>query len=134
MGKASFRKVLTVTGLAALGGYLAGILTAPKSGKETRADLGDAAQAGFDKADQELFDAVAELSNLLESAKSQAADLSDKARAEFEEATAKAKMARDKAREVLSAVHEGGAKDNDLNLAVVQANRALNHLREYLKK
>lgn len=134
MGKVSFKKVLAVTGLVALGGYLAGILTAPKAGRETRADIGSAAQAGLDKAEQQLSDVVAELSNLLESTKVQVADLSDKARVEFEEATAKAKMARDKAREVLTAVHEGGAKDNDLNLAVVQADRALNHLREYLKK
>ena len=134
MRKVSLKKILAVTGLVAAGGYLAGLLTAPKSGRETRNDLGNATQVGLSKAQQQLFEVVAELSEVIDNAKSRVADLSDKAQAEFEEATAKAKLARDKAREVLTAVHEGGAKDNDLNLAVVQANRALNHLREYLKK
>ena len=134
MRKVSLKKILAVTGLVAAGGYLAGILTAPKAGRETRSDIGNATQVGLSKAQQQLFEVVTELSEVLDNAKSRVADLSDKAQAEFEEATAKAKLARDKAREVLTAVHEGGAKDKDLNLAVVQSNRALNHLREYLKK
>jgi len=45
-----------------------------------------------------------------------------------------AKVAKEKAREILSAVHEGDADDKDLKKAVDEASKAVAHLRTYLKK
>ena len=134
MRKMSVKKIAIGASLAAVGGYLTGILTAKKSGRETRSDIKNAVQTGRDAAEQQLKESVTELNEALDKAKDLGEDLTSKAKAEAGELVARAKAAKDKAREVLSAVHEGQADDIDLNKAVVDANRALKHLREYLKK
>jgi hypothetical protein len=35
---------------------------------------------------------------------------------------------------MLSAVHEGGAEDKDLRKAIKDANKAVDHIKDYLKK
>jgi len=133
MGKV-FKKVAIATGIAALGGYLAGILTAPKSGRETRADIKEAAQKGVSEAEKQLKKLVGEMGDLLDQAKKRGAELGEKAGKELNSLTEKARQARDKAREVLSAIHEGDAQDEDLEKAVGGAREALGHLKTYLKK
>jgi gas vesicle protein len=133
MGK-TLKKLIVAAGLAALAGYLTGLLTAPKSGKDTREDIKKAAKSGVTEAEKQLKHLVAELGGLLDEAKKRGNGLSDQARKELEELSDKAHLAREKAREVISAVHEGDAADTDLKAAVVQAQSALNHLRDYLKK
>ncbi len=134
MKKVSLRKVAIGTGLAALGGYLAGILTAKQTGKETREDIKKAVQTGREAGEEQLKKAITELNEVLDKAKTQGEDLSGRAKAEVEDLVSKAKIAKDKAREVISAIHEGSADDEDLNKAVTNANRSLKHLRDYLKK
>jgi len=133
MGK-SLKKFALFAGIAAAVGYLAGILTAPQSGKETREDIKDAAQKGISQAEKQLKKTLAELSDLIEDLKKQGEKLGDRAAKEINELVEKAKVARDKAREVLSAIHEGDADDEDLKDAVNQANEALDHLKAYLRK
>ncbi len=133
MGKL-FKKLAVVVGLAAVGGYLAGILTAPKSGRETRQDIKRTARNSISEAERQLKNVAAELGDVLDEAKRRSANLSDQARKELDTLVAQARTAREKAREVVSAVHEGDAEDDDLRLAVDQGNSALKHLREYLKK
>ena len=133
MNKA-LKRLAMAAGLAAAVGYVAGLLTAPKSGKETRQDIKDAAQSGMSQAEHQLKNVSSELADLLDEAKRRGADMGDKARKQLDELVAQARAAREKAREVVSAVHEGDAADDDLRLAVNQANSALKHLREYLKK
>lgn len=133
MGKALKRLAMAV-GLAAAVGYVAGLLTAPKSGKETREDLKNAAKMGMDQAERQLRNASSELADLVEEARKRGADMNEKARKQLDELVAQAREAREKAREVVAAVRAGDAKDDDLRLAVNQATSALNHLREYLKK
>jgi gas vesicle protein len=134
MKKVSFKKIAIGASVAAVGGYLAGILTAKKTGSETRSDIKGAVQTGKDASEEQLKKVVIELNETLEKAKTHGEDLGGKARAEVEDLVSKAKNAKDKAREVLSAVHEGGADDEDLNKAVTNATRSLKHLRDYLKK
>ena len=129
-----FRRFMALAGLAALAGYVAGILTAPKSGKETREDMKRAAQSGLSEAERQLKNLTGELADLLEEAKRRSATLSNNARQELDDLITRARAAREKAREVVSAVHEGDAQDDDLRIAVSQANSALNHLREYLRR
>jgi gas vesicle protein len=128
------KKVIMLTGLAALAGYLAGILTAPKSGRETREDLKSAGLRGMSEAEKQLKKVSSELSDAVDEVKVRSAALGDKAGKELEHLAEKAKVARNKAREVLSAIHEGDAEDKDLKEAVARANEALNHIRAYLKK
>jgi gas vesicle protein len=134
MAKNTFKKFAIGTALAAVAGYLAGILTAPKSGKETRADIKDAAAKGITEAEKQLKKAHTELSNMIDEAKLKGANMSDKARKELDVLVDKAKVSKEKAREVLSAIHEGDAEDQDLQRAIKEATNALNHLRTYLTK
>jgi gas vesicle protein len=129
-----FKKVAIATGVAALIGYLAGILTAPKSGKETREDIKKTAQKGLSEAEKQLKRALSELSDLIEEMKKRGSDLGDRASKELHELIAKGKSARDKAREALSATHEGDADDKDIKAVVSQVDDALKQLRAFMKK
>jgi gas vesicle protein len=44
--KSNFKRVAIGSGIAAAAGFVAGVLTAPKSGKETRADIKTATNKG----------------------------------------------------------------------------------------
>jgi len=50
----STKRLALGTVFAAAVGYLTGILTAPKSGKETRKDIKDAAEHGMAEAEKQL--------------------------------------------------------------------------------
>lgn len=134
MAKNLVKKFAFAAGLAALAGYITGILTAPKSGKETRADVKHAAMAGMSEAEKQLKKVVAELGDLLDEAKKRGSAMTGKAEKELNELVDRARTAREKAREMVSAVHDGDAEDEDLKHAVDQANGAIKHLKTYLKK
>jgi gas vesicle protein len=134
MGRVTFKKFAIGAGIAALAGYLAGILTAPQSGSETREDIKSAAKTGMSEAETQLKKINTELSVLLTEAKGQTSNFGSRASKEVEELMARAKVAKEKARQVLSAIHEGDADDEDLKRAVEEANAAVKHLRSYLKK
>jgi gas vesicle protein len=122
------------TVIAAAAGYVAGILTAPKSGKETRKDIKDVAVRTYNAAEKQLKTLHTELSQLLEEARKKATVLKGAAQENLEKAIAAAKVAKEKARELLSAVHEGDADDKDLQSAIQEASKAVEHLKNYLKK
>lgn len=128
------KKIAIGGAIAALAGFIAGILTAPKSGKETRQDIKDTADKSVAEAEKELKKLHTELDTLITQAKSKRAKLNTKARDELGNLTDAAKDAKEKVREVLSAVHEGEAEDEDLKRALSEANKALDHLKKYLKK
>jgi gas vesicle protein len=120
--------------VAAAAGYVAGILTAPKSGKETRQDIKDTAVRTYTAAEKELKTLHTELSKLMDEAGQKAADLKGSAQKNMDKALDGAKAAKEKARELLSAVHEGDADDKDLDRAVKEAKKAATHLKSFLKK
>lgn len=122
------------TVIAAAAGYVAGILTAPKSGKETRADIKNAAERGMAEAEKQLKKLHTELSDLLKEARSKAAEFKGKAHEDIEKAMSSAMAAKEKAREILSAVHEGDADDKELKKAITEANKAVDHLKAFIKK
>lgn len=115
-------------------GYVAGILTAPKSGKETRMDIQRAALRAKSEAEDKLKDLNAELAELIEQGKHKAKDVKDTAKVEYVEMLGHAQHARQKARELLSALHEGDAEDKDLKRAINEVNKAIDHLKTYIKK
>lgn len=132
--KKSTKALALGTAIAAVGGYVAGVLTAPKSGKETRKDIKDAATKAYVEAEKKLKGLYSELSDLIETSKSKVGELKDQSKEQFEKALAVAQKAKDKAKQVLSASHEGKADDKDLKAAIEEANKALANLKKFIKK
>ncbi len=128
------RNVAIGSAIAAVGGFLTGILTAPKSGKATRGDIKKGANKGLAEAEKDLKKAHTELDKAIKQAKVNGGKLNAAAQKELNELLVKAKDSKEKAREVLSAVHEGDAEDQDLDRAIKAANRSVKHLKKYLKK
>ena len=132
MAKKNSGKWAIGTLVAAGVGYLAGILTAPKSGKETRKDIKQAANRAVTESEKKLKELHSDLDKLIASGRKRAGAAGTKARTELDKALSKAQVAKDKARGILSAVHEGEADDKDLDKAVKEAKEALKHLKQYL--
>jgi gas vesicle protein len=119
--------------IAGVAGYVAGLLTAPKSGKETRADIAQKASDFKEAAAEEMAQLQGELKDLLNKAKTETIALSGKARAEFNEAVARAKDAQSRLTIMLKAVKAGEAEDPELNKAIKQAKAAAKNLSKYFK-
>lgn len=133
MRKRSTNLAMGAVFLAGLG-YAAGVLTAPKSGKETRKDIQRAALRAKGEAEARLKELNVELGDLIDQGKHKAKDVKDSAKVEFVDMLGHAQHARQKAREILSALHEGDAEDKDLKRAINEVNTAIDHLKTYLKK
>jgi gas vesicle protein len=116
-----------------LAGYLTGVLTAPKSGRETREDIANKADSIKSGAEQQLQDVIDELNSTIDDLKSKSLALSAKAREEYDERLMQAKDARNKANLVMKAVKAGEAEDPELNKAVKQGRQAAKNLVKYLK-
>src|SRR6185312_141403 len=120
--------------IAAAAGYVAGILTAPKSGKDTRDDIKKNTSESMAQAEKELKKLQTDLGKVIDEARITGDKFSATARNDLSDLVDKAKDTKEKVREVISAVHEGDAEDVDLKKAVKEANTALDHLRDFLKK
>ena len=120
--------------IAAVAGFVAGILSAPKSGKQTRADIKKAATMSMSEAEKQLKKLHTQLNTLLKDAKGEADSAKGKAKAEFDSAMDKAQTVREKAREALSAVHDGDVDDKDLKQVIDDATSAVEHLKTFVKK
>ena len=118
---------------AGLIGYAAGILTAPKSGKETRKDIKDAVSKAKAEAERKLKVLLGDLNTQLDKAKAKAATLSGKAKTDLNKAIAKATKTKQRVRELLSALHDGDASDPELNEAMSDAKDAVRRLKDYIK-
>lgn len=127
-------KVALGTALAAGAGYVAGILTAPKSGKETRKDIQKQAAKVRKQTELKLKELNSELAKLIATAKTKAKGAEASAKAELHKALERGVAAKEKAREILSGVHEGESGDKDLQKAVADVNKAIDHLKKYLGK
>lgn len=120
--------------LVAGAGYVAGLLTAPKSGRQTRKDVRRAALKAKTEAERTLKTAHSDLGDLLNETAEFAKTLKGKAADELEKAKSQAEKVRQKSRELLSAVHEGEADDKDLQKAIDDVKKATAHLKKYLEK
>lgn len=126
---------LALGGLLLAGaGYLVGILTAPKSGKETRKDIKKAANNAVTVAEKDLKKLHSELSQLIAQGKKKAKTAGVKAKSGLDAALDRGVVAKEKARELLSAIHEGDSNDKDLQKAIVEVNKAIDHLKTYINK
>lgn len=134
MKKSAAKLFALGTLLAAGAGYLAGILTAPKSGKETRKDIAKSASKARVDSERQLKKMHSELTGLIKTADDRTKKTRTKASAELKDATAKAKVAKEKSREILSALHNGDADDPNLQAALEEIKQAKTNLAKYLKK
>ncbi len=128
------KRVAIGAAIAAGVGYLAGILTAPKSGKETRKDIENTAIKAKSEAERKLKQLHSELASLLVSAKESAKKAKTGAQKEWVGAVATAQLAKEKARLMLSALHEGGADDKELQKAIDDVKKAIEHLKSFASK
>jgi gas vesicle protein len=128
-------KAVAVGTLVAAGaGYLSGILTAPKSGKETRHDIAKNASKARGDGERQLKKLHSELNDLIKDGDTATKKARVKASKELTEATEKAKVAKGKAREILSALHDGDADDPNLQAVLEEVKLAKRNLVKYLKK
>ncbi len=134
MSKASGKKVAVGALLAGIIGYLAGLLTAPKSGKETRQDIKNAGLRAKKEAEKKLKELNSELNKKLDEAKEKGKDLKGRAKKEYEKLFDSASEAKEIVRQALSALHEGDAEDPELKKALKDAKDALKNLEKFLKK
>ena len=115
-------------------GYLAGILTAPKSGKQTRQDITNKATKARVDSEKQLKKLHSELNDLIKQGETKSKKAQNKAKTEIQDATQKAQSAKNKAKELLSAIHNGESEDANLQAAVEEIKQAKNNLAKYLKK
>ncbi len=127
------RKVAIGALAAGVGGYLAGILTAPKSGKETREELADKAVEVKEDAAHQLQVAGDELAVVVKEAQAKTVTLGSQAREEFNEALIRAKDSQNKVKTALKALKAGQAEDPELNKAIKQAKLAKKNLSKFFK-
>lgn len=119
---------------AGLIGFLAGILTAPKSGKETRQDIKNVTTSAVREAEKQLKAAHTELSELTAKASKLLKAGGKEAKKDLSKAQDRAKKAQVTVKQILSAIHEGSADDPQLDAALKEAKAAKAHLSKFLKK
>ncbi|MEO6761030.1 MAG: YtxH domain-containing protein [Candidatus Saccharimonadales bacterium] len=134
MKKDTAKKFAIGTIFAAVAGYVAGLLTAPQSGKETRQDIKDKASEGYAAAEKELKKLHTELNDLINEASDALSKLKGKSGESLQHAIETSQAAKQKARELLSSLHDGEAEDKDLQKAITDASQAIERLKEFLTK
>ena len=128
------KRIAVGAAVAGAAGFVAGILAAPKSGKETRKDLRKAKGNKTSEVEDQLRNLQSELGDLVDEAKGKGDDLGSKAQKELRKLVDGARDAKDKAASVVSAVQAGKANDKDLSKAIADAKHTIDHIKDYLKK
>lgn len=120
--------------IVAAAGYVAGVLTAPKSGKETREEIKETALSTVAETEKRLKQAHTELSKNIDEMTAHANSIAGAAKKEAETLLEAAHSAKEKVRLSLSSIHDGEVSDKDLKAAIVEADKAVTHLKKFLKK
>lgn len=115
-------------------GYLAGILTAPKSGKETRQDVKNVALKAKMEAEKELKKLYSEVTEQIDKAKELGKKLSNEHKKDLEKVMSAAVNAKVKIKQVLTNIHDGDVEDKDLKRALKDVNDAVNSLKSFVTK
>lgn len=120
--------------VAGAAGFLAGLLTAPKSGRETREELLKSAGKTANDVEAQLKNLHAELADLIDETREKGDELNGKAKREFNSLADLAKDSKNKAQDVLKSAKKGELSDKDLQKAITDAKHAIDHLKDFLKK
>lgn len=132
MVKSNSKKWAIGAALAAGAGYLTGVLTAPKSGKETRQEIQRTAIKAKSEMEKKLKELHHELDSGISSGQDKLKTAKTSAKKELDSALRRAESAKLKSREILTALRDGGSSDKDLKKAVNEANAAVKHLKQFL--
>lgn len=119
---------------AAGAGYVAGILSAPRSGKRTRQKLAKSANKARIDGEKQLKKLYSELSANLAEAEKKLKNAKAGANQELKKQVASAKKTKEKAKLLLSALHNGDAEDPELKEMLIEAKKAKNNLAKFFKK
>lgn len=120
--------------VAAAAGYVTGILTAPKAGKETRKDIKKATSKALVEGEKQLKKLHSELKELVTKADKKLNSARGKAKTQLSAKLKAANKAKQKVRELLTALHDGDADDKELKSAIKNAKKARDHLKLFFKK
>lgn len=126
-------KVGLVAVLAGVIGYATGILTAPKSGKETRQDIKEKTSDARQASERELKKLQQEMTKLIAKAEAKADSLKVKTSADRKKILDHANKAKTKAGEVIDAIKTKDIKDPDLQKAVDDLKKAKDNLAKFVK-
>lgn len=119
--------------VGAAAGFVAGILTAPKSGKETRQDIKSTANKAKLRAEKELKKLQGELGELIAKGKKAAKQEGAKAKKGLDEALKVAQAKQQKVKEMISALKNGETDQPELEKAIKDAKKAKDHLATFFK-
>lgn len=128
------KRIAVGTMIAGIAGYVAGVLTAPKSGKETREDISQAATQSIAETERQLKRLHTELNELLGEAQIKSSEAKGKTKDGLQDVLNMADTSKNKVREIISAIHDGDVDDKDLDRALKEAGKAIKHIRKYLQK
>lgn len=127
-------KVIVATAIAAGAGFVAGILSAPKSGKQTRKDIAVKASKAKTEGEKQLKNLYSELTDVVDRGEKKVNSSKAKADKSLKNAVKKAQETKDKAKMLLSALHDGDADDPDLKKMIAEVQKAKSNLIKYIKK
>ncbi len=102
--------------LGAIVGVVAGFLTAPKSGKETREDIKKKAHEVKGSAERKLKDAHKELGVIADDARTKGKELKGKAKDEMDELATKAEELKEKVKSAITSIKSGDDEDDDATI------------------
>lgn len=134
MNKGEGKKFAIGALIGVAAGFITGILTAPKSGKETREDIKNTASKVVREAEKQLKQLHSELSDAIEEGKLIVKREGDKVKKGLNEALANAQVTQQKVKETISALRNGETDEPELKKAIKEATKAIDHLKSYFTK
>lgn len=135
--KDQLKKIALGAGIAAASGYLVGLLTAPKSGKKTRSDIKKKTVNEISVAEEKLKLLYTEINDLLSltSNEDKLSKTNDRNSKKYAHVLDQARESRDKLSLILKAIkHNGSSEDEDLDLAIENAEKAIHNAKNFLLK
>lgn len=127
------KNLFTVAAVGVGLGYLAGILLAKQSGRETRKDISQTAKKAQNKAEASLTGLYKELSDVVKQAQDKVEKSKLTIRHNLYRATSKGNRVKSQTKEILSAVKSGNASNKDLSKSIENTKLAIKNLKNYLK-
>lgn len=126
-------KMLMGMVVAGMAGYLAGVLTAPKSGSETRQDIKNSAGRVVADIQERIENLREDIDDLIVIATDKSYELRGRAKNQLNDSIEAARDARSKAATITKAFRDGEADEPELNKALKQLKDAKKNLTKYLK-
>ncbi len=123
-------KILKGGIIGAVVGVVAGLLFAPRSGKETRQIIKTKAEKAAQAAEGELKKVFTELESALEASKEQLETLKGKAKEDYADLRKRAEVAQAKVKELIATVRDGDFTKEELDEIISEAKKAEKALKD----